>query len=726
MTVPAPFVSRLGLLCLLSVPAQAVAIECVVPAPELPPVASGPAAGTTTPFSATADALSGEPEGVLALEGDVRLQYQDTVLRTERALLDTQTLRVSSTGKTAIHTPGLVVSADGFDAQLDNDELSVSGARFELPTPTRYLRGESKTLVVGEDKRVALTDASVTSCPPDQRVWNLRASSIELDPDNDTGTARDVRFEVGGVPLMYLPWLSWPLSDARKTGFLYPRIGNSDNRGFELSVPWYWNIRPNVDATFTPRLMSKRGLQLRSEFRYLTRSSNWQLRYDILDDRDFGDVRRHVELNQKGRPFANVRTEVAFGDVSDPDYLKDLSARASIANIIHIDRRLDVHYQLDSLAGLLRVQSYQTLDDDLAAADRPYSRLPQLLLGGTLWEPPGPLRLTLNSELVNLKRDDSIDAVRLDLRPRLAYQQVRQWGFFSAAATLAHTRYWLQNASPDQSTRLERTVPILSLDGGVKLRRQNADGSSSTLEPRAFYLYASRVDQDDLPVFDSGLNDFSFDQLFRENRFSGRDRIGDANQLSLALRSRHTDSAGREVWRYGVGSSFYFDSRTVGLDDDDAERTRSDIVAEGVYSGIRNWQLRATAQLSPDNGELERSGIDLRYRNGHSLVNLGHRLDKGRFDQADLSFSHRIRSDMTLLGRWQYALDDNRSIEQFLGVSWESCCWAFRGGARTYLSEGTNDLSEVSLEIIFKGLGGLGNSVGQQFERAILGYQDPY
>ncbi|MEM6985416.1 MAG: LPS assembly protein LptD, partial [Pseudomonadota bacterium] len=596
----------------------------------------------------------------------------------------------------------------------------------ELPSSGRYLRGEADTLTYDNAKRVELTAASLTSCPPDRQFWNLRASSIKIDPDADTGTARDVRFEVGGVPLMYLPWLSWPLSDARKTGFLYPRIANSDNRGFEISVPWYWNIQPNLDATITPRLMSTRGLQIRNEFRYLTPRSEWELQYDVVDDREFGDVRSHFEISQSGTPFPNVQTEIQAGDVSDNTYLQDLSTQPRIANIIHIDRRIDVRYRWQSLNALMRVQSYQTLDPDLPEASRPYRRLPQLLLTGPLWEPPGPLSLSLNTELVKLERDDSIETVRFDLRPRLAFQYARKWGFFTAAATLAHTRYWLQNADASQSTRPKRTVPILSLDGGIKLRRTNPDGSSSTLEPRAFYLYASRVNQDDLPVFDSGLNDFSFDQLFRENRFSGRDRVGDANQLSLALRSRHTNANGREVWRYGVGSSFYFDNRTVGLDDEASERTRSDIVAEGVYSGFENWQLRATAQLTPDTGELARSGLDLRYRYGNSLVNLGHRLERGRFEQSDLSFAHRVRDDLTLLGRWQYSLDDSRDIEQFLGVSWESCCWAFRGGARNYLSGGTVDENEISLEIVFKGLGGLGNSVGRQFERAILGYKDPY
>ncbi len=726
--MPHPVHRQISLLLLTLASGSLYAAECLVPGAHgeevdawLPYRVSA-----ENPFTATADRLSGQAQGTLTLDGNVQLRHGSTELRTDQAQLNTQTLRVSSAGQTSIRTPDLQVSAENFDAELNSDQLLVEQASFELPNADHYLRGEAERLEYTDAGTLDMDGASLTSCPPGATFWDLRASSIQINNATDTGTARDVRFEVGGVPLLYLPWLSWPLSDQRKSGFLYPRLASSDNRGLELNLPWYWNIKPNFDATITSRLMSKRGLQLRNEFRYLGPRSKWTVNYDVVNDRSYGDVRQQFELKQSGRPWPGWQTEIQVGNVSDSTYLEDLSENAEIANVTHIDRRIDVRFSRRRINTLLRLQSYQTLDTSLAESDRPYRRLPQLLVAGSLWDPTGPLELRLDSELVKLERDDSIETVRLDLRPRLTYEHFRRWGYFSAAATLAHTRYWLDNATDSQSTRPERTVPILSFDSGVKLRRRNADGSTATLEPRAFYLFVPRVDQDELPVFDSGLNDFSFDQLFRENRFSGRDRIGDANQLSLALRSRHTSAEGREIWRYGVGSSFYFDSRKVGLDDETSELTRSDIVAEAVYSGLRNWQTRATAQLSPDTGELSRSGLDLRYRKGATLINLGHRLDRGRFEQLDLSFARNLNTDIALLGRWQYSLDDDRHIERFLGFAWDNCCWALRGGARHYLSGGETYQNAFSLEIIFKGLGGLGNSVGRQFERAILGYKDPY
>ncbi len=724
--MPLPANRQICLFLLATSSGAVSAAECLVPGSHQLGTALNLSADPSAPFEASADRLFGQPQGVLTLEGNVQLRHSDTLLQTDRAQLDTQSLRVSSAGRAEIQTPGLNVQAEKFDAALNSNSLLVERAQFELPNTENYLRGEAEQLAYSESQRLDLSGASLTSCPPGEHLWDLRASTIKIDPENDVGTATDMRFEVGGVPILYLPWISWPLSDARKTGFLYPQFANSDNRGLELNLPWYWNIKPNLDATITSRLMSKRGLQLRNELRYLGKASSWTIDYDVVNDREYGDIRQYVSLEQAAKITPNLRTEIQAEDISDNEYLEDLSENSVIANVTHADRRVDFRYTRNSINALFRLQSYQTLDDSLDEEDKPYRRLPQIVVRGTLWNPPGPVSLTLDSELVKLERDQSVETVRLDLRPRLRYEYYRHWGFFSAATTLAHTKYRLENADDSESTRPARTVPILSLDSGLKLRRNNADGSSDTLEPRAFYLFVPYEDQDTLPVFDSGLYDFSFDQLFRDNRFSGRDRIGDANQLSLAVRSRHLNAEGLEVWRYGVGSSFYFDNRKVGLEAEDSERSRSDIVGELVYSGLKDWQTRATVQLSPDTGELERSGLDLRFRRGANLFNLGHRLEDGRFEQLDISFARAVRHDLTILGRWQYSLDDDRNIERFVGLSWDNCCWALRGGARHYLSDGETYQNAFSVEMIFKGLGGLGNSVGREIERAILGYKDPY
>lgn len=676
-------------------------------------------------MQATASSIVGAPTGSITLEGDVLLQYTGTALQAQKAVLNTQTMEVATEGEATLFTQQLNLKADEFSASLQADTMSVSNASFEFFGESNYMRGRSEQFDTLSKDSFALRNASITSCAEQSETWRLRASSITIDNEAGRGMAEDVRFELGGVPLMYVPWLSWPLNDERQSGLLYPRLSFSDSTGWEIRQPWYWNIAPNADATFTPRYMDKRGLQLLNEFRYLTPRTRWQLDYEYLNDTQLDERRQFVRLTQTGTLDSHWSTEVSISDASDGDYFDDLGSTINVANISHLDRRIDLRFSDGTSSGLFRLQAHQTLDETLDTEDRPYKRLPQILWNSTPWDPNGPLSLEVEGEAVQLTRDDSVKTWRVDMRPRMQFERSANWGFFKGAATIAHTRYWLSDEDEAQDSTFDRTVPILSLDAGTRLRRNMPGNATQTLEPRFFYLFVPDEDQSELPLFDTAELDFSYDQLFRENRFSGRDRIGDANQISLAVTTRYLDNTGDEVWRASVGSAFYLDDQDVNLSDDEPVSGRSDIVGEALYSGHRNWQLRAIAQFGADGAELERSGIDLRYRTGDKLINFGHRLQRDRLEQVDVSFAWPFDNGFTLLGRAQHSLQDSRSIEQLLGFSWDSCCWTFRASASRTL-DASDDIyeNEYTLEMVFKGLGGLGNNVGAEFERAILGYED--
>ncbi len=675
-------------------------------------------------LQATADVIKGSPTGIVTLEGDVFLQYEETAMQAEKAILDTETMQVLTDGGATLFTEQLNLSAEQFTASMRGDRMAVKDSSFEFFGGTNYLRGSSEYFQTLSKEAFALQGASITSCAEDNEAWQLRASNITIDNETGRGEAKDVRFEIGGVPLLYLPWLSWPLNDNRQTGLLYPQVSFSDSSGWEVRQPWYWNIAPNADATFTPRLMEKRGLQLQSELRYLTANSNWQLDYEYLNDGELDERREFIRLSERSAFARHWSTRISIANASDGDYFKDLGNPFDIANVIHLDRRIDLRFNDGTSRGLFRLQAYQTLDESLATEDRPYQRLPQILWNSTPWDPEGPLSISLEGEAVQLTRDNSVKTWRFDLRPRIQVERSASWGFFKGAATLAGTRYLFSNEEEGQDNTSNRIVPILSLDVGTRLRRNLANNATQTLEPRFFYLFVPEKEQSALPLFDTAELDFSYDQLFRENRFSGRDRIGDANQISLALSTRYLDQTGGEIWRASVGSAFYLDDQNVSLSDDDPESGRSDIVGEAMYSGQRNWQLRAIAQFGADGAELERSGIDLRYRKGAKILNIGHRLQRDRLEHLDVSFSWPLINGFTVLGRTQQSLRDNRSIEQFLGYSWDGCCWTLRGGARRYLNSDDEYDKDFTVEVIFKGLGGIGNSVGTQFNRAILGYRD--
>lgn len=714
---------RLTLCALMALPSLAQAAgACFANSPSRPQLTALP----DEAMQATANHISGSPTGSVTLDGNVLLQYADTALKAEKATLNTKTMEVSTQGEATLFMNNLNLRADEFNASMRDDTLSVANASFEFFGESSYLRGNSEQFETLSKESFALRSASLTSCAEDSETWRIRASSITIDNEAGRGQAEDVRFELGGVPLMYLPWLSWPLNDNRQSGFLNPQLSFDDSNGWEFQLPWYWNIAPNADVTFTPRYMEKRGLQLQTEFRYLTERSDWQLDYEYLDDKEHDDRRQFSRLSHSAKLDNHWSTKVLISNASDEDYFDDLGNAFGVTSVTHLDRRIDLRFKDGNSSGLFRLQAHQTLDESLDVEDRPYKRLPQVLWQATPWNPPGPLSVEIESEAVKLVKDNSVDTWRLDLRPRFQFERSASWGFFKGAATLAHTRYWLTGEDEGSASKFDRTLPILSFDAGARLRRNMPGNATQTLEPRFFYLFVPDEDQSDLPLFDTGDLDFSYDQLFRENRFSGRDRIGDANQISLAATSRYLDTTGREIWRASVGSAFYLDEQDVSLDDeeDDTSTGRSDIVGEAAYSGQRNWQVRAIAQFGADGAELERSGVDLRYRKQKKILNIGHRLQRDRLEQIDISFAWPFDNGLTLLGLSQHSLQDSRSIEQLLGFSYDSCCWTLRGGARRTLNSDEEYESDYTVEMIFKGLGGLGNSVGNEFDRAILGYRD--
>lgn len=675
-------------------------------------------------LQATADTVSGSTSGSITLEGGVLLQYADVSLQAQKATLNTETMEVRTLGEASFFTSQLNLHAEDFKVFMPDDSLSVTNARFEFFNESNYLRGSSEKFETLSKEAFSLHGASITSCAEESETWQLRASNITIDQTTGRGQAEDVRFELGGVPLMYLPWLSWPLNDERQSGMLYPRVSFLESTGWEVQLPWYWNIAPNADATITPRYMDKRGLQVQTELRYLSKNSKWNLDYEYLNDTDLNDRRQFVRLSQSSQLGKHWSTKTLISNASDGEYFNDLGNPFDISNVTHLDRRIDLRFNDGTTSALFRLQAHQTLDETLAIEDQPYKRLPQVLWQSTPWDPPGPASVDFQGEAVQLTKDDSVKTWRVDMRPRFQFKRSASWGFFKGSATIAHTRYWLSDEDETQGSTFDRTVPILSLDVGTRLRRDMPGNATQTLEPRFFYLFVPYEDQSALPLFDTAELDFSYDQLFRENRFSGRDRVGDANQISLALTTRHLNSVGNEVWRASVGSAFYLDVRDIDLNGSELQDGRSDIVGEALYSGKRNWQLRAIAQFGANGAELERSGVDLRYRKGKKLLNIGHRLQRDRLEHLDFSFSWPFDNGFTLLGRSQQAIREGHSIEQLLGFSWDNCCWTLRGAARRHRNNDNDYDNDYTVEMIFKGLGGLGNSVGNQFDRAILGYRD--
>lgn len=693
------------------------------------PLAVNPSADPET-IEASGDVADVTQGGISRLTGNVEAQRASQQLKADRFDYDEAREVIDVQGNVQFWEQGAYLAGGKAHLDLRTETTEVTGADYIFLDT--HSRGDAGNVVITRDKIVTINDANYTTCNPGSNTWKLNAEEMELDFNEDVGTAYNVWLEVGDVPVFYTPYATFPLGNKRKSGLLVPKVRISNNTGFDLTVPYYVNIAPNQDATLAGRLMTKRGLQLQGEYRYLVGAGTGLLAGEYLpDDREFGDYRGAFKYLHDGGKSSGWGTHANYNWVSDSDYFTDLGTNLAIASQSFLEQTGDVTYGGRGWSALARVQAFQTIDDTIAPDDRPYKRLPQFRVSATdrrrnlRFNPGG------HGEYVNFDRDTGVTGQRVDLMPTLDFQQREAAWFIVPKANLRFTHYSLANTTAGQSSDLSRTIPTASLDTGMFFERDWSIGGRDylqTLEPRLFYLYVPFKNQDDLPVFDSGNFDFDFSQLFRDNRFTGADRVGDANQLSIALTSRWlSSSTGEEYLRLNIGQIRYFRNREVTLPNEPVETSSgSPLVADVTASLTRQWQVAAGIQWDFSEDRVEKSNASIRYQpDPLRVANLSYSYSPDDFQQADSSVAWPIARDWRFVGRYAYSLQQNKTVEAFAGVEYESCCWAFRTVIRRYLS-GTEMADAFFFQLEFKGLTGVGRSTVDFLERSIPGYENDF
>ncbi len=672
-----------------------------------------------------------ETEGRTVLSGDVFLQSGRETLEADEITYERDQDSVVAVGAVRIGRPDLRASGERADYRLDTDQGSIEQTEYRLLSANA--RGfAARAEFLGADHS-RFQDIQYTTCPAGNDDWLLSAGSLEIDQAEGAGVARDATLRLGGVPVMYIPWMSFPTDDRRRSGLLVPTIGITSNTGLDLSLPYYLNLAPNYDATLTPRLMSKRGLLLGAEFRYLGRNHDGEVIGEILpNDEDHPDnnTRGSLRLRHNASLAPRWRSAVRLNYASDADYLDDLGSSLAVTSTRFLERAGEVRYYADSWDLLGRLQHYQTLDRTISPADRPYSRLPHLLL--ELEQPGQALGLSyhLRSEYVNFHRENAEHGQRIDLYPGISLPVSNTWAYTDKSA-VRYTAYDLSNAPSVRPSSPDRALPVLSLDSGLFFDRPSSwfgEAVTQTLEPRLFYLYVPKTSQDDLPVFDTGEFDFSFDNLFRDNRFNGADRLGDANQLTLALTSRAlAASDGRELFRASLGQIYYFSDRRVNLPDQDNQSDSTSALVTEFEARLSN-RLRARGGLQWDPsdgaGDIAQALAQLKYLAATAGCSRPRPLRHGVAQQVDLAGLWPLTDELSLIGRWNHSLHEDRLLEGLLGIEYGRCCWRLRLLARRYADsdiDGHN--TSVLLQLELNGLGKIGDSIDNVLERGIYGYQ---
>lgn len=706
-------------------------LRCPTPGtlPMFRPADAGPApVREGAPTDVRATELDVSRDDVTVLSGEVELERADQWLGTDRLIWEHDSNRFRSEGPVRYQDRRMRFAAAGASGDSDEDRIELQDVQYQFNDGPGNGRADSIT-VLGE--RGSMDEATYSTCPPGQRQWEFSADNIEVDSEEGMGTARNATLRIGKVPVLWTPWIRFPTDDRRRTGLLWPKIGYDDRNGFDYEQPIYLNLAPNYDATLTPRYLSRRGLMLGGEFRYLTEHSRgtldgtWLPNDDLTGrDRGLGSWTHLTRFNRHWRLTSKLQ------HVSDRAYFDDFGDSLSSSTISLLDSHVSLLGRGAGWDVSLRFRDWEAAALNVNEAREPYRELPSLQARWSHWLSSWA-ELDLRAEAVRFSHELRDGGDRIDLQPTLRLPFGGASWFMTPQMSWRYTAWSLDDglALPGGDTSPTRSVPIVSLDAGAFFDREvNWFGRDMlhTLEPRLYYLKVPYRDQDDLPLFDTRPLTFGWPGLFRSNRFSGGDRQADADQITLALTTRLFDGEdGRELLSAGIGRVHYFDAPRVTIPGADALSDEGSAwVAEASVALARQWSLGLAHQWDPDDERTALSAIRSQWRFGDEggLVNLAYRYRSRQLEQGDLSFVVPIKRDWRLVGRWNYSLRDHQTLEALGGIEWQSCCVAVRVMARRYIRESGDFGSGIYLEFELNGVGSFGRDTARLLDDAILDY----
>ena len=667
-------------------------------------------------------------QGTSELEGAVIIQRNQQRLNADKASFNNKKNQVKATGNVLLSTDTTAFRSESIDYDLANQRGVINNAEYKVKGS--HTNGTSSRIKQKNSRELELENATYTTCPAPDPSWHIASSNININQATQVGTAKQVTLRVGNVPIFYFPWINFPLNNPftgktrRKSGLLLPEIGITDQSGYEITVPYYLNLAPNYDATIYATPLSERGLRIKTVGRFLSNKSRGRLEYSFIP--------RDNALNDEWRDYFKFTYQRDMGDrrsltikaegVSDNEYLDDLSDSLSISSTSALERTIRYDVGSENWDFSLTALDYQVLD----ANSQPYAKLPELSFNYQSPHRYNGLDLKLNAQATYFDGSADPTGLRLDVGMNASKRFGNDAWYFKPTLNYQATQYSLQNSTTGNS--LTRGLPTITLDSGLFFERDINNQLKQTLEPRLFYTYTPYQDQSRIPIFDTARTDFSTsNQLFEANRFTGKDRIADANQLTLALTSHvQNTKTGNELLEISVGQIFYFDDRKVTLPGDSAITDQSSEFAFELSTKINDsTRFSTTAFWDPNTSDWASSQARINYVDKkRRILNLNYQHITDQLSEIDTSFSLPINKKWGIVGKLDYDLSNDRVLEQLAGIEFEDCCLASRLVARRYLTtDNTSYDDAIYFEVNFKGLGSISTGVNAILKENIYGYE---
>ena len=666
-------------------------------------------------------------------------------------------------GDVTLREPNVLLQGDRAKIYSQTGEALIYNSQFVLHN--EHMRGTADLLERDADGIIHVHNGNITYCAPGENDWAVLSDDMELDLDEGLATAHDATIELEGIPVFYSPWLRFPLDDRRRTGVLWPDFGNDSNGGLDISTPVYLNLAPNYDALYAPRYIEERGLNHELQLRYLNplvghwlvggayMNSDERYRDQATDDRSTDRWLRIVK--QDGLFNSRWRSHIDYGKASDVDYLKDLeTSNIDAQRSTSLLQLASMDYLGDNWLMNLRTQQYQSLADDIR---KDYELQPQFTNQYRSDGTPFTLQPILVAQYSNFEaEEDVVTGQRVYGEAGASYPMMWRFGELTPTLKYRQVNYALSDATVYTDNSPSTGAPLFNLDGSLIFERQTSFGGNGflqTLEPRIYYLYSPQEDQQDQPIFDSAELTFNYYQLFRETRFSGHDRLDDANQVSLGVTTRFIeDATGRSRFNASIGQIYYLQDRDVRLVDIQEPRddATSEIAGELGFNPTANLGLRTSLVWDPNEEDMDSGFVEARYKmdNG-SLFNVGYSYRRPvntvnefnvlntqpQTEEASVSTYLPLDNNWSIFGAMNYSIEDNLSVEDMIGVEYDSCCWTVRLVQLRYYNNVNGQIpnfdnpdlereSTVQFQFLLKGMGGFGNRITNIMSDMIRGFEE--
>lgn len=703
------------------------------------------------PLFVEADRIQGTQDRNVEASGNARLRKGDQAFFADWMSHDTPTDVLTAKGNVRLEQGNEIIEGESLRYELATDRgnmerpsyllmsvpaagpISAANARFAQSDG----RGTAERLLFEGPGKYRIESASYTTCEPGNDAWFLRARQLDIDRSRDVGIARGASIVFFDQAIFYTPYLSFSLHQQRKSGFLTPSYRTSNTTGFEFTVPFYWNIAPEMDATLYPRYMTKRGLQMGGEFRYLNPRWKGEARAELLANDQQVSRDRWGLFTKHQQDLGNAwNGTLNLNRVSDGKYFTDLSTLIAGTSQVHLTNDVTLSrggtwgdggtYGFSAFA-----QRWQTLQSDpLAPLVPPYNRQPQLTLSaqrlGTRWGD-----FDLLGSFVAFDHPSLVNGRRTVVNPSFSLPLQNAFAFVTPKLGAHITHYGIGSNNAAGLPDATRTLPIFSAESGVVFEREIFAGGQKliqTLEPKAYYVYIPYKDQSRLPNFESGLQDINFATIFTENQFSGHDRINDANQVTVGASSRFIDAdSGIERLRAAVAQRYYFEPQRVtipGVPSRASDSNTSDLLAALGGNIAKNWTAEAGWQYNTDLRQTQKFNVATRYQpQAGKVLNLAYRETVNTLRQTDFSAQWPIDGRWTAVGRWNYSLRDGRTLEALAGIEYNDRCWTLRVVAHRFATTTSDASTSIFVQLELSGLSRIGTSPLDVLRRNIGGYK---